>query len=72
MCLHDITTKLKNSSYNEYEQVVQDFRRIFNNVRLYLKVTLTDMTTYNNIVLYSVIVHIIDYLNYQTKILSAN
>ncbi|KAF9803948.1 hypothetical protein SFRURICE_000486 [Spodoptera frugiperda] len=37
MCLHDISTKLKNSSYNEYDQVVQDFRRIFNNVRLYLK-----------------------------------
>ncbi|CAH2984282.1 unnamed protein product [Chilo suppressalis] len=37
MCLHDISTKLKNSSYTEYEQVVQDFRRIFNNVRLYLK-----------------------------------
>ncbi|XP_059054853.1 uncharacterized protein LOC131848911 isoform X2 [Achroia grisella] len=37
MCLHDITTKLQNSSYTEYEQVVQDFRRIFNNVRLYLK-----------------------------------
>ncbi|XP_063829672.1 uncharacterized protein LOC135078990 isoform X1 [Ostrinia nubilalis] len=37
MCLHDIATKLKNSSYTEYEQVVQDFRRIFNNVRLYLK-----------------------------------
>ncbi|XP_014367925.2 uncharacterized protein LOC106718367 [Papilio machaon] len=37
MCLHDISTKLKNSSYNDYDQVVQDFRRIFNNVRLYLK-----------------------------------
>ncbi|XP_013195548.2 uncharacterized protein LOC106138813 [Amyelois transitella] len=37
MCLHDIATKLKNSSYTEYDQVVQDFRRIFNNVRLYLK-----------------------------------
>ncbi|XP_075980675.1 mitoshell isoform X3 [Anticarsia gemmatalis] len=37
MCLHDISTKLKNSSYTEYDQVVQDFRRIFNNVRLYLK-----------------------------------
>ncbi|OWR49505.1 hypothetical protein KGM_200995B, partial [Danaus plexippus plexippus] len=37
MCLNDISTKLKNSSYTEYEQVVQDFRRIFNNVRLYLK-----------------------------------
>ncbi|XP_063626159.1 uncharacterized protein LOC134797734 [Cydia splendana] len=37
MCLHDISTKLKNSSYTEHEQVVQDFRRIFNNVRLYLK-----------------------------------
>ncbi|XP_028029310.1 uncharacterized protein LOC114242379 [Bombyx mandarina] len=37
MCLHDISTKLKNSSYTDHEQVVQDFRRIFNNVRLYLK-----------------------------------
>ncbi|KAL4714852.1 hypothetical protein ACJJTC_012524 [Scirpophaga incertulas] len=37
MCIHDISTKLKNSSYTEYEQVVQDFRCIFNNVRLYLK-----------------------------------
>ncbi|XP_072944779.1 uncharacterized protein mtsh [Epargyreus clarus] len=37
MCLHDISTKLKNSTYTEQEQVVQDFRRIFNNVRLYLK-----------------------------------
>ncbi|KAI5637822.1 bromodomain-containing protein [Phthorimaea operculella] len=37
MCLHDISTKLRNSSYTEYDQVVQDFRRIFNNVRLYLK-----------------------------------
>ncbi|XP_023944730.2 uncharacterized protein LOC112050655 [Bicyclus anynana] len=37
MCLNDISTKLKNSSYTEYEQVVQDFKRIFNNVRLYLK-----------------------------------
>ncbi|KAM3957953.1 mitoshell [Aphomia sociella] len=38
MCLHDISTKLKNSSYTEYDQVVQDFRRIFNNVRQYLKI----------------------------------
>lgn len=38
MCLHDITAKLKNFSYTEQEQVTQDFRRIFNNVRLYLKV----------------------------------
>ncbi|CAF4878299.1 unnamed protein product [Pieris macdunnoughi] len=37
MCLHDILTKLKNSSYTEIDQVIQDFRRIFNNVKLYLK-----------------------------------
>ncbi|CAK1555528.1 unnamed protein product [Leptosia nina] len=37
MCLHDILTKLKNSSYTELDQVIQDFRRIFNNVKLYLK-----------------------------------
>ncbi|XP_041982523.1 uncharacterized protein LOC121735688 [Aricia agestis] len=37
MSLHDIITKLNNAAYTEYEQVVQDFRRIFHNVRLYLK-----------------------------------
>ncbi|XP_026487983.2 uncharacterized protein Mtsh [Vanessa tameamea] len=37
MSLNDISTKLLNSSYTEFDQVVQDFRRIFNNVRLYLK-----------------------------------
>lgn len=37
MCLHDIAAKLKSNAYSEQEQVVQDFRRIFNNVRLYLK-----------------------------------
>ncbi|CAG4982198.1 unnamed protein product [Colias eurytheme] len=37
MCLHDILTKLKHSSYTEIDQVIQDFRRIFNNVKLYLK-----------------------------------
>ncbi|XP_049875879.1 uncharacterized protein LOC126373689 [Pectinophora gossypiella] len=48
MCLHDISTKLKNSSYTEYEQVVQDFRRIFNNVRLYLK-SYPDITMKKNV-----------------------
>ncbi|XP_050677158.1 uncharacterized protein LOC126973853 isoform X2 [Leptidea sinapis] len=37
MCLNDILTKLRNSSYTEIDQVIQDFRRIFNNVKLYLK-----------------------------------
>ncbi|XP_068618088.1 uncharacterized protein mtsh [Battus philenor] len=48
MCLHDISTKLKNSSYTDYDQVVQDFRRIFNNVRLYLK-TYPDSTMKKNV-----------------------
>ncbi|CAK1587267.1 unnamed protein product [Parnassius mnemosyne] len=48
MCLHDISTKLKNSSYTDYDQVVQDFRRIFNNVRMYLK-TYPDTTMKKNV-----------------------
>ncbi|GBP08950.1 hypothetical protein EVAR_78319_1 [Eumeta japonica] len=48
MCLHDIATKLKNSAYTEQEQVVLDFRRIFDNVRLYLK-TYPDQTMKKNV-----------------------
>ncbi|CAH2243277.1 jg17381 [Pararge aegeria aegeria] len=48
MCLNDISTKLKNSAYTEYDQVVQDCRRIFNNVRLYLK-TYPDIVMKKNV-----------------------
>lgn len=38
MCLHDISAKLRTAAYSDHDQVVHDFKRMFNNVKLYLKV----------------------------------
>ncbi|XP_037973085.2 uncharacterized protein LOC105383004 [Plutella xylostella] len=37
MCLHDISAKLRTAAYSDHDQVVHDFKRMFNNVKLYLK-----------------------------------